>query len=449
MQGSLDSTQFHSKDYSSSQTFTYRKVDALRARVGYKKESDLGSTNITFFSRLNSLRQNPSYWIRDDFNRWRNTGDPTLAHGQENDNSFRSLGYLIQQKVKWKSLLSEFHFGVTSDLTLNTYDAQYGSIDILNNQYSRFNLTDSLLADYKTNIANHAGYIQIKSFIIKRLIINASLRYDFLQYNFDNHLDSNAYTGVEDSKHAFNRITPRVGVLYKSGLRTRVYLNYSQGFLPPQVTDLYRGVKVANLKPVVFNNLEWGWKFASRKMLANLGVYYMRGKDEIVAQQDAEGFAIKTNAGITQHYGIEYLFEWSLLRNFSIRWNGKWSRHEFVDFNDNGKSFNGKDMPMAPRTVWNRSIRYQPRKVKGLSIEVEQQHMANYYLDADNSTSYEGFKVYNIRARYEYKRFEVWSNWMNITNRHYTTLVRLNQWGNYTYYLGNPMNISIGLGVNL
>src|SRR5690606_4750013 len=73
MTGSLDSTFFFGKDYSSQHTFTNREVNALRFRLNYQHywEND-GRTSVTVFARDNSTRQNPAYRVQDDYSPWSN-----------------------------------------------------------------------------------------------------------------------------------------------------------------------------------------------------------------------------------------------------------------------------------------------------------------------------------------------------------------------------------------
>lgn len=99
MSGSLDSTRFFSKNYESVQTFTNRQVDAFRTKLALNHYwSEMSKTSITFYYRNNSIKQNPSYRVQDDFKPWIPSGTPNLAHGEIKDNSFQSLGLITQHK---------------------------------------------------------------------------------------------------------------------------------------------------------------------------------------------------------------------------------------------------------------------------------------------------------------------------------------------------------------
>ena len=103
MTGSLDSANFYGEEYSSLHTFTKRAVLATRFKSALTHFWNSNSkTTVTALLRSNSIRQNPSYRVRNDYSAWGNPGgDPTLAHGEVNDNSFRSVGAIAQHSHKF------------------------------------------------------------------------------------------------------------------------------------------------------------------------------------------------------------------------------------------------------------------------------------------------------------------------------------------------------------
>ncbi len=74
MLGTLDSVHFVNKDYSNPQTFTYRKVPALRYKSRLNHQwNDHSETSASFVFRDNTVEQNPSYRVKNDpvIKRWR------------------------------------------------------------------------------------------------------------------------------------------------------------------------------------------------------------------------------------------------------------------------------------------------------------------------------------------------------------------------------------------
>src|SRR5699024_4511141 len=104
MFGALDSTHFVNKDFSSLYNFTFRKVDALRLKSQLNKYwSSFSETKASIVYRKNTIGQNPSYKIRNDYKRQSDgayTGDPLKAHGELNTSSFNSYAFFLQHDQK-------------------------------------------------------------------------------------------------------------------------------------------------------------------------------------------------------------------------------------------------------------------------------------------------------------------------------------------------------------
>ena len=448
MSGSLDSLSFYSKSYGSNQTFTYRKVGALRSKLALNHYwNKKAKTSFTGFIRNNSIEQNPSYRVKDDFKPWSGQGNPNLAHGEINDNSFNSFGLIAQHKQDFTFLNSNLIIGGSIDYSPNTYNANYISINKgSNGMYQSYNETDSVLADYQANILNAAAYTQLKFEPIKNLQVIAALRFDNFNYSFDNNLGSNAFTSVLDGNNSFNRATPKVGVTYDLKKNRGIYANFSEGFVPPQVTTLYVGNDIPSLKPVYYDNFEvGGWASIFKdKAKVELSLYRMDGLNEIISVLQSDGSTLQQNSGRTTHQGIEYSLLTSLHKDVVFRISGTNAIHQFTYYVEGGIDFSDKSMPQSPNWIFNTQLTYKPSFFKGFRASIEWQHIDKYFMDQLNTKSYEGYNLFNLRLGYERKSWEIWTNIMNVSNELYATVARSTAWGQ-TYSLGNPRSINIGL----
>lgn len=451
MTGSLDSLRFYEGDYSSVQTFTNRDVWALRSRLSYKRFwNDASQTQFLVFTRDNSIKQIPSYRVRDDYSPWGNPmGDSKLAHGENNDNSFQSYGLLIQHLQKLKFWNTAITSGLYLDYSPNSYIANYISIDKDENGIytDYYNHTDSMLTNYNVGLLNPAAYLRLESSPFKNFKIIAGLRFDAFVYDYKNNLSENAFSGAPNNVDQFNAITPKLGLTYTFLKNSGVYANFSQGFVPPQISELYRAVSVPSLKPATYNNFELGsWiRLFENKLNIDLSLYQMNGFNEIISIRLDNGDFVNQNAGKTLHRGIEYGISYSPLKDISIRFSGANAQHLFVDYVEQGNNYSGNSMPQAPAWLLNTEITYRPRQLKGFRIGVEMQRMSSYYMNAANSQPYEGFTIFNARTAYQYRGIECFVNLMNFTNQLYSPNASQSRWGQ-TYTLGAPININIGLG---
>lgn len=455
MAGGIDSTQFADHSFKNAQTFTCRKVAALRYRSTFTKQWSEGSkTTATLLYRDNAIGQNPAYRVKDDYRRvgGRWMGRKDLAHGEINDNSFRSYALTAQHRQSFDWLRSVAIGGVSAEASPSAYDARYIRIrkDTVAQKYVGYQGTDSTLTDYTTHLNNYAAFGHLEFSPLEKLRVVASLRYDLFRYRFDNALAPSAFSGSADTLNHFRRLSVKVGATYNFSARTGVYANYSEGFVPPQVTELYTGVKVPSLAPSVFYNWEvGGWaEVIKGRLSADVSLYKLAGTNEIVSVRLDDGTTANRNAGRTAHRGIELGVHAVPLKDLSLRLSGAWSEHRFTNYVEKGFSYNGNDMNGAPRWLYNAEAWYKPSFLKGLRVGAELQHVGAYWADAQNTARYGGYHLLNLRAGYSFGGVDVWVNALNATDAYYATLVSKSAYG-YSYTLAEPRNLTLGLSCDI
>lgn len=441
--GGLDSAHFYDEDYTSFYRFTYRKVNTFRLRSTLsKKWNEISHTNVTLFYRNTSIGQNPFYYISDI------AGNSSKAKGQVNEDAFNSYGTIIQHSKKINSINTKWITGISVDYSPTTYLAQFIHIDKdIHGSYYQYQLTDSALTNYKVNLLNTAAYTQLEFTPIDQLRIVAAARYDRLDYQFNNHLSPGAYTGAPDATNHFDHFTPKIGLTYDFGNNKGVYVNYSVGFAPPNISDLYTGVQVPSLKPSSYNNYEiGGWlAFAENKGYAEVSLYVLDGKNEIVSTRLTDGSYKNENAGITSHKGVELNIKYAPVKDLAFRIGGTVAKHTYMDYIQQGKDFSGNEMAQSPSYIMNGEITYKPHYFKGFRAAIECQGMGSYFTDPQNTSKYEGFTVFNARMGYVFKNFETWVNCINITNNNYAVTVEKSAYGT-SYRPGQLRTLNIGIG---
>jgi len=452
MSSGVDSGMFARHSFTSLQSFTFREVHAFRYRSTLTQTwNESSKTTTSLILRDNSIIQNPAYAIKNDYRRLANgsfTGKKDLAHGEINNSSFHSYALIAQhrQNIHWKN--GVLIAGVNIDYSPSTYDAEYIRIkkDSITGKFLSYIKPDSILTQYKTGLTDYAAYVNWEFTPLNKLRIVASLRYDLFHYNFDNDLNPSSFSGSPDTVNNFKRFSPKFGLTYNFSPRTGVYANYSEGFVPPQVTELYKGVKVPNLDASVFYNYEIGgwWELIRNKLTADISLYKLNGTNEIISVRLDDGSTENRNAGKTSHRGIELGIKASPVNSVDIRFSAAYSVHHFVDFIEKGVSYNGNDMNGAPHWLHNAEVWYRPSFVKGLRLGVEWQHQGSYFLDPQNTEKYKGFDVFHVRAGYQLKAFEFWVNLMNAGDSYYSYFSSKSG-TSYSYTPADPRNTSIGV----
>jgi len=441
MTGSIDSVDFYSKSYPSMHTFTYREVKALRMRTTWDHFwNDKSKTSFNLLYRDNLLGQNPAYRIRN------NPKNASQASGEINEQTFQSYGAIIRhmQEMGWMS--SRLVGGVSVDYSPSNFMAEFISVDRdEQGHYSAYQRMDSLLTHYKVNLLNTAAFAQFEFSPVQKLKLILAARYDHFQYDYQNYLTPDAFSGAPDAVNSFNYLSPKVGFTYDVLQGKGFYGNYSVGFAPPQVSELYRGVKVPVLEPSLYYNYELGgwWNFGKHIAL-DISLYQLDGTNEILNVYLDDGTTENRNAGKTLHRGIEYSISYSPVTALKFRFGGTNAHHEYVDYVESGNSYNGKKMESAPAWIANSEVFYYPQFLKGLRIGLEWQRMSSYYMDPANTEKYEGFNVFNVRFGYERKRWDTWVNVLNVADELYATNASKSRFGK-SYSPGDPRTVSLGL----
>jgi outer membrane receptor for Fe3+-dicitrate len=439
MTGSLDSIKFFQKNFGSQQSFTFRKIDALRFRQNLDYNWNTHSnTTFNFMYRNNTMDQNPAYLIAS-------TANPTKFKGQVNSNHFDAYVLDLQHVWSIPRLSSKIMLGGYWDITNQNLIANY--IDILKDtsigKFTKFTYPsrDSLITNYNTQISNKAFYFNYIANLNKAIRLNMTMRYDNFEYLFNNLLP----IGTPSANNIFTQFTPKLGLTYNQR-KWGGYLNYSKGFVPPQITEIYNAIRVPYLLPQNFSNIEIGSWYQSKKLSAEISIYSLQGKNEIISVRQTDGVNLNQNSGATSHIGIEYQVRYQLAPSMDISIAGSNTKHTYLNTRIKGVDVSGKEMNAAPNLFNNVSFNWKPTKLIRSSLEWI--HQSAYYMDETNTTRYPGFNLLNARFGLQLKKSEIWLNVLNLTNTYYSTMATKNfsvkGSSAYSYYLGEPRAITIG-----
>jgi outer membrane receptor protein involved in Fe transport len=444
MTGTVDSIKFYAKNYSTQQSFTYRKLNLLRLRQHLAYQwSQRQTTTLNLMYRGNTMDQNPAYLIAS-------TSNPTKFKGQLNSNHFDAYVMDIQHQINLEKTQTRIIIGGYIDATWQGLRANYIDIvkDTVLNKFINYTQPgpDSLITNYKTTILNQAFYLNWMQPLVKNIRLNAAIRYDQFNYAFTNQLNS----GTPSANNVFKNWTPKLGLTFNQP-NWGGYFNFSNGFVPPQITEIYNAIRVPYLLPQSFSNLEIGSWMRIPNGSIEWSLYQLNGRNEIISVRQADGVNLNQNTGQTKHYGIEYQLKYNFGPKLQFNFNGSNAKHIYINTILKGTDISDKEMVAAPRFFSNLTLLSQWNKA--FSSSIEWQHQSSYFMDEINATQYPGFNVINLRMNYTRKQHEFWFQCMNISNQFYATMATKNfsVKGNnaFAYYLGDNRTIAFGWKWNI
>jgi len=456
--GSLSEEDYRGGNFESDQTFTERDALSLRIRNTLTTRwNDNNKTTFNLLYRDNRLDQNPSFRIRQFRDMGQLTGE---GSGEINSNQFESFVGLVQHKANFDYKKSSLIFGGTIDYSPQDYVAEVTDVIVNteNGQNIDFSIRDNdFILNYEADILNYAAFFQYEIEPIEKLKVTAALRYDRFEYDYTNRAPE---VGVASSKDNYDNWSPKIGANYNFNRSSGLYVNYSQGFTPPQVSTLYRNRnELKDIKPSVYDNYEIGGYFnLNKKWKIDGAIYLLNGKNTLITLRDENDAFFNTNAGETNSYGIEYGITYSPIPELSFTHNGSYAKHRYDVFFDDGVDLSDTDREIAPNLLGISLVTYRP--FKDFSITAEHELVGEYNTSFENqvvnddgttgTATYDGHNIFNLRATYRYKNIELWGHLLNVFDDLYASRVSYNSFSDSnSFTIGNPRAFHLGMRLHL
>lgn len=436
MTGSVFENDYRNSAGKSINTFTYRRDKTLRANLAWEfVPFDGGKATLTGFWRKNDHGQTPSYTIRNCDN------DPNPAPGQVgsgvcgtiNNNHVDSLGLDAKHVQEFDWWTARLIGGAYLDASDNPYvsDNLVVTRDPVTGRNLSYIVDNARIAngvrDYQTDILNYAPFFQLElsPFDAVRVVIGG--RYDAIDYEFTNNLNGasvgNASTGAPNEVRHFSHFSPKLGATYSFARGISAYVNASEGFTAPEVSQLYGQTGIPDLRPATYRNYEVGIRlaFLEGALKFDSAVYRLEGEDTIVSYTIAPGSNENRNAGRTRSQGVEFGATFDSER-VDARLGLATASHKFVEYRvSSALDYSGNKMPQAPSLI---TAEVGIRPVRGLRVAVEGIRQGAYWMNNANTVEYDGHTLLNVRGMYDLKVWgQDWSLWLqgrNLTNELYS-----------------------------
>ncbi|MGV8992359.1 MAG: TonB-dependent receptor domain-containing protein [Thiobacillus sp.] len=385
----------------------------------------------------------------------------TCRRGTVNTNHVESVGLDAKHLQEFNWLASRLVAGVYLDQSTNPYVSDNTRIvrDPATGVYHSYAIDPTLLdgvRNYTADIENIAYFAQWEFSPTERLRVVAGGRSDAITYDFVNHLSpaGDPNFGAPNETRTFSRFSPKLGATFALGKESSAYANLSEGFTPPDVSQLYGKSSIPDLKPATYTNYELGLRMAFLKGALKLdtAVYRLDGTDTIVSYAIAPGNSENRNAGRTRSQGLELGLTYAA-GALDMRLGTTLARHRYLQYQASPTlDYSGKTMPQAPEHILSVELGYQP--VAGIRIALEAVHLGKYWMNNANTVRYPGHTLLNVRGHYRFaKDWEGWLQIRNLGDVHYanTATSSYSGVGTYdpntqnTYTPGSPRSVLVGL----
>ncbi|MCC2617733.1 TonB-dependent receptor [Aestuariibacter halophilus] len=307
--------------------------------------------------------------------------------------------------------------------------------------------------DYTVISRQMAPYLRGELALSDRWHMGAGVRYDWLEYDYRNHLpDGDAcapdingcrFTRPASQSKSYGQTSVRAFARYQLDNDGQLYTSVSQGFRAPQATELFRlqgGQTTADLKTELLRSVDVGWRSPVGQGWIDLSVY-LATKSRVIFQ-DSERRQV--NDGATRHQGVELQLEQPINAQWRVSVAATLARHTYRDdYAFSNGDVKGNDIDTAPRHMGRVGLKWRPDEQ--LAVNLEWVHMGDYYTDPQNSARYAGHDLLNLRARWQLD--DAWTvtlQALNLTDSAYAERADY-AFGNERYFIGEPRSVYLGI----
>ena len=222
-----------------------------------------GTSTVTVFTRKNDHGQLPAYSIGSCVG--------MLCKGVINNNHVDSLGLDVKHQQEFAWLRSRLIAGVYVDKSDNPFVSDNLSIvrDAATGRYLRYTLANASnpqgVRDYQTVTSSTRPSS-------RNGILSAAWHARWCWAAVPTPSATTTITGWRRRQRqlrrarriarSFSHVSPKLGATYAIGHAGSAYANVSQGFTPPEVSQLYGKTGIAELQPSVYKHYELGLRWA-------------------------------------------------------------------------------------------------------------------------------------------------------------------------------------------
>ena len=384
-------------------------------------------------------------YVRNNRNRYATTWESTLPLV---DNKTNTVGVMTKATIEQGK--TQWIAGLDGEYTQSSNKA------IQDARTATAKVPAGTIYDYDVNYQAIAPYVQAKHQINTKWAIGAGVRHDTNHFDYTNKMadgvygSSTYYRVTDNNDPTYHHTSPKVDLSYKPTENQLAYARYANGFRIPQASQLYsrktnnintKTNEVTPLDPETTNTVELGYKIGNGKHQIETAIYNMDIDDTIVSRKNSDGISYNTNAGKTQHRGLEISLASKITDQVSTQLAYSYSKHNYK----NDATYGNNEQAAAPRHVANARLNYTPKALPKLTTQLEVERVGAYWMDDANTKKYEGFTIGNVKASYQAnKKLDLFAKVNNVTNKTYAETADYS-YGTEKYTPAAPRQVLIGM----
>lgn len=314
--------------------------------------------------------------------------------------------------------------------------------------------------------SNFDQYIQGKLSITPTLDLHAGARHTKVKLKVNDIFISGLRSNGDNSGNVeYQKTTPVIGAVWKATEELNFYANFGKGFETPTFIEaafdnVAGGVASQpnlSLKAAESSNYEIGAKaFLSDNIQANVTLFRVNTKNEIVTRQTVAGRSSFQNAGDTKRTGIEASVDASFENNLSLfasytLLNAKFEDPFVTVINAGGATGtvnSGNRIPGTYKSQIYGEVAWRYPDL-GFFSALEGRHSSQVYVNDINTDKAPSYTIFNLRAGFEQNlthwQFKEYIRVENMFDKEYIGSIRVNDGNALFFEPGADRNYLLGL----
>jgi len=336
-----------------------------------------------------------------------------------NNRSFERLG--IESRLSFDQQL--FGYAAASEVGLRLMEEESNDTRIRATRAAdRSGNNDRHIVDSATSVA---GYAQSRIQLTDELAVTPGLRIESYEQKRVILTDNNS-----QAKTTNTELLPGVGLTYELTAQAQLYGGVYRAFSPASNGVALDGLTDQQLDGERSVNYELGLRGSAGAANYEVSAFYMNFANQVVTGNSDPNLS-QSNAGKTEHTGMEFLLGYELGGGFRVDTNATWVPTSEFKSGVNA----GNRIPYAPKVLANLALSYTG---EALSVALTAHHRGEQYANPTNivdiPTNAAGgiwggllpaYTVYDLMAQYNvFEGFTVYGSVKNLADKQYISGLR-------------------------
>lgn len=262
------------------------------------------------------------------------------------------------------------------------------------------------------------GFVVLSYSPVNNLTIGGNIQYRHVVFDYKDKLNPEMSFTPETYDTKWNFINWGLNIDYNITQKTKLYAKYSQVNREPTRSDMFGGNEsfvgeINTITPEIANDFEFGVDIRGGKVTANINLYYMWFKNELILNGELgeNGLPCHENADESSRSGFEATINWNICNNVYFDFNGSYAHNQVIT-----KTFGKGVHVLTPKYTVDFDL-YWKNSMWRVGANVNKR--SSMFVDMENTPQFAipDALTFNVYAFVKLKKVELGLRCNNITNR--------------------------------